>query len=579
MLTDEVRLENGREIANADWLRTVAALARQLNESDDISEFFHRVAYSAARVTGCSSALVIWGVDSESVTGSYGLPPDYLDHWIGEFESGENWTPVTEAWKFGNPVIIEDIEAEQRLRFWHRIARESVVRSMATFPLITRGEVLGVLSLYFTEPHTFGAAEMDAATAVADFAAAAINASLLQAERAAQLEALERHLQDRLRLEQFHQALTEASLSHEGIEALVDAASSAAGVTIAVHDPTGRTIAVGAPEGTAHLLPLFRAADPDLPAGMVVLTRPLTVQATQLGVLMLLAVESDKTSSQVLGYLGMALERELAVRAQNEQGRERVLEDLLGRLLSAEHASDLEAVRKLFASHDFDLQFPIQIAVSSMDAVDGDTEVTARVALSVRSALGQNGAFVSRLGRRLVALQSVVDREDNLGAALALALQGQRGTWTTVKFDHVDDLADLQGVIRVAGKLLDLAERRPGPSRLIDGGRLGLFHVLLEASETASLARFLDSVMGPLRDHDARHRSELVKTLRVLAANEFRHRDAADVLFIHTNTLGYRIGKIGQLIDRDLRLTSATAEVHVACILDQMISESVVADS
>lgn len=570
MLTDKMPIENVHSIANVDWLRTFAALARQLNESENISEFFRSVAYSAARVTGCRSALVIWGAGSETVTGSYGLPSDYLDHWIDEPESGQNWTPVTEAWQFGIPVTVEDIRAEPRLGFWQDVANESGVRSMATFPLATRGEVLGVLNLYFAEPRAFEPVEMDAAAAVADFASAAINASLLQTERATQLEALERNLRDRLRLERFYQALTEASLSRESIESLVATAAAAAGVAVVVLDLHGRTIASGTPDGTQY--PPTSAEDAESIPGTTVLTRPLTVQAAHMGTLLISAAESDDSTSAVLGYLGMALERELAVLAQNEQGKERVLDDLLERLLSAEHAHELEAVKQLFTTHDFTLDFPIQIAVASTDAAEADTEVTARVALTVRPGLGQSGAFVSRLGRRLVALQSGTEREESLGAALALALQTQRGSWTTVKFDYVEDLADLQGVIRIAGRLLDLADRRPGSAELIDGGRVGVAHVLLEASETPSLARFLSSVMGPLREHDARHGSELVKTLRVLAASDYRHREAANALFIHPNTLGYRIGKIGQLIGRDLRQASAMAEVHLAWILDQALS-------
>ncbi|MCK6066656.1 MULTISPECIES: GAF domain-containing protein [Microbacterium] len=571
---EQIQADRSAVGADVEWLRTFAALARQLNECEDISSFFQHVAYSAARVTGCRSALVIWGDGATTVTGSYGLPANYLEHGIEESELSSYWTPVTEAWRYGAPVRIEDITAEPRLAYWHHVARKSGVRSMATFPLSTRGKVLGVLSLYFAEPHSFGAVEMDAAAAVADFAAAAIRASILQTERAAQLETLERNLQDRLRLEHFHQALTRASLSRAGLESLVSAAATAADTAIVVRDTAGRSIAQAAPPHAESWLPLLAGrGEGCAPRGMVVLDRALTVQAAQLGELRILAVDADDTSIQVLGYLGVALERELAVMAESDQTRERVLEDLLERLLAAEGASEVEAVRRLFSGHDFALEFPVHVAVSSLDAVDGDAEVASRIAQSVRPVLGRPTAFVSRLGRRLVALQSVAAGASPLGDALALSLQSQRGTWTTVKFDHVEDLADLQGVIGVAGKLLDLAARRRGSARLIDGGKIGLSHVLLEAAASATLARFLTSVMGPLRLHDARHGSELVKTLRALAASDFRHREAAASLFIHANTLGYRIGKIGQLIDRDLRQTSAMAEVHIVCVLDQILSD------
>ncbi len=79
-----------------------------------------------------------------------------------------------------------------------------------------------------------------------------------------------------------------------------------------------------------------------------------------------------------------------------------------------------------------------------------------------------------------------------------------------------------------------------------------LEQVLLDFKGNARLQKCLDETFSALRDHDRRHKSNLMETLSALTASLGSKVNTADRLFLHRNTLIYRINKIEELTGMDL---------------------------
>ena len=60
-------------------------------------------------------------------------------------------------------------------------------------------------------------------------------------------------------------------------------------------------------------------------------------------------------------------------------------------------------------------------------------------------------------------------------------------------------------------------------------------------------------LVEPLEEHDRERRSDLVRTLRVYFAVGANASEAADRLFLHRNSMTYRLERIGKLTGLDLR--------------------------
>ena len=116
----------------------------------------------------------------------------------------------------------------------------------------------------------------------------------------------------------------------------------------------------------------------------------------------------------------------------------------------------------------------------------------------------------------------------------------------------------------------DLAVRM-SLSRPLEANRLGAFRLLLALDDETPCRAFVADTLGPLLGQDTDlYGSELVRTLEAYHASGERLRQAADALFIHANTLKYRLSRIealtGRLLDNPAdRLDPTWRYTRCAC--------------
>jgi purine catabolism regulator len=76
--------------------------------------------------------------------------------------------------------------------------------------------------------------------------------------------------------------------------------------------------------------------------------------------------------------------------------------------------------------------------------------------------------------------------------------------------------------------------------------------LLLELAESTVLEPFR-TLIEPLQEHDRTRRSDLVLTLRMYFAAGGNASEAADRLFLHRNSMLYRLERIQKLTGLDLK--------------------------
>lgn len=74
-----------------------------------------------------------------------------------------------------------------------------------------------------------------------------------------------------------------------------------------------------------------------------------------------------------------------------------------------------------------------------------------------------------------------------------------------------------------------------------------MFNVIKEVKDKEVLSRYVENKLGKLIEYEKISNMNLVKTLRVLIEENFNAKKAAQELFIHYNTMRYRIDKIKEL--------------------------------
>lgn len=79
-----------------------------------------------------------------------------------------------------------------------------------------------------------------------------------------------------------------------------------------------------------------------------------------------------------------------------------------------------------------------------------------------------------------------------------------------------------------------------------------LYHALELAADREDLYQFCHSAVMLLRDYDRTHETELAESLRVYLTHNRSVGETAAALYVHRNTMNYRIARIGELTKLDL---------------------------
>ncbi|MCH7231965.1 PucR family transcriptional regulator ligand-binding domain-containing protein [Glycomyces sp. L485] len=130
---------------------------------------------------------------------------------------------------------------------------------------------------------------------------------------------------------------------------------------------------------------------------------------------------------------------------------------------------------------------------------------------------------------------------------------GAGGSISVGLADPVRGAQSLRGALEQARHTAALAQPRPGGIDVAEPDHL-VSHRMLLAAVPADVSRaFRTRVLDPLIEYDARHRSDLLPTLRRFLECDGSWRQCATTLHLHVNTVRYRMRRVEQLTGRDLR--------------------------
>ena len=115
-----------------------------------------------------------------------------------------------------------------------------------------------------------------------------------------------------------------------------------------------------------------------------------------------------------------------------------------------------------------------------------------------------------------------------------------------------------------ATKAITLGRQAHGPGRVYSYDKLGVFRLLCSHPDTKELISLRDEILGPLRDYDKKQRANFIETLTTYFSCNEDINDTAKALFIHPNTVRYRLEKAANLLSRDLTSTEHRFQIYLA---------------
>jgi sugar diacid utilization regulator len=105
---------------------------------------------------------------------------------------------------------------------------------------------------------------------------------------------------------------------------------------------------------------------------------------------------------------------------------------------------------------------------------------------------------------------------------------------------------------REAELALRIQARSEAHDHVVEFDELGVFQLLAEAEQPATVWRFVERWLGALLDYDAEHDAELVLTLGTYLDRGGAYEASARALSVHRSTLRYRLQRIREITSLDL---------------------------
>ncbi|MFC7428785.1 helix-turn-helix domain-containing protein [Nocardia tengchongensis] len=99
---------------------------------------------------------------------------------------------------------------------------------------------------------------------------------------------------------------------------------------------------------------------------------------------------------------------------------------------------------------------------------------------------------------------------------------------------------------------------------------IATFRMLLGLLDDQVRQRFSEQVLGVIRDHDARARTDLEHTLRTFLAHGGQWAVTAAALHVHVNTLRNRMARITELTGRNVNRLEDTIDLYLALVAEPL---------
>jgi sugar diacid utilization regulator len=503
---------------------------------------------------------------------SHAFPPRYASRLSDTFLAPLDGTalagsPTATAMRLRRTVVLRDALSDESFRPWRSFAVEFGYRSLVCAPLVVQGEVLGVLNGYSARPREFTAAQIATVETLASQAALALRMTMLvdaQQETIAKLE----------RSHDIHLRLTSAVIAGADFHAVAQILAGLIGRPVLVCDAGGAVICTSDPPPD----PALAVRSPGALVGRIRIGSELlghvVVEETDPAShdLDVRAVEHAAT------VLALEIVKERTARATEERLRSDFLADLIdGRDDVAERIA--ERARhyglRLGAEHRV-----VVVALDERPAYQARERVRRAVGAVLLERLP--GSLVGEVGD-VVAAAVPVGADPVAPAAMRAALDEARARVA----ERAPELTLSVGIGPVARTAGDFPASFAGAQRCVDVLRrlgragetmaaddLGLLGLFVDSARPQELSALAEQVLGPVLERDARTGSALLATLEAYLAAGCDARACAAALFVHVNTVKYRLRQVEELCGVSLRDPNDLLRVTMARLIVRLLGES-----
>ena len=399
--------------------------------------------------------------------------------------------------------------------------------------------------------------------------------------------------------------LAELSMKGHGIQALLTYLAEVTRCAVALAKPGPILLEVAIPPGApiaesdistvlASLWPLTEASsNGHIPLGdsepaierrrigcYVVLYTRMTVRDLDDSVLALVGPAAAVEDAQrvAFGRARVVCAMELAKQEAIVEAEQRLRGDLVAELIDGPITSE-ELVFVRAQRLGYDLRRPVVVLVATATPTLPRSEATSTLEAGVRLVRARQPAVPFTIRDLSIVVIAPLDdmRDTQPARAIADLLLSEPSLRQRLSLGLgriQPGIARVRDSYREAEQAATIGHRLFGAGHLVAFQDLGAYRLLFALTGSPELRAFHDETLGPLIQYDARNGTELVHTLEMYFAHRANLKETADALFLHRNSLAYRLRRIAEVTGYNLDDIEDRFRLQLALKARQLLSTS-----
>ncbi len=244
------------------------------------------------------------------------------------------------------------------------------------------------------------------------------------------------------------------------------------------------------------------------------------------------------------------------------------MNDLMNEVLFGEFK---EEISERAAFYGYDAKKSYRALIVNMDSVNGaaegereeDIKISARAKIEsiIKYATGRLNKKIlyDRRNDSFIVMVPAEDFSNNGKEAAVLANEIKDSIAEKLKNVTINigignccwELKDFRQSVYQAEKALKILKKCKKVNTVRQYSELGIYRILFKAEDVEELESIYNETLAPLIKHDESFGTDLLSTLEVYLKEDRNLGKAADMLFIHRNTMKYRLSKICEILDCD----------------------------
>lgn len=114
-------------------------------------------------------------------------------------------------------------------------------------------------------------------------------------------------------------------------------------------------------------------------------------------------------------------------------------------------------------------------------------------------------------------------------------------------------------------------ENKKDSSNMLAYSNMGIYKLLMGVEDNEILEEYYEKTIQPLIEYDQKNNSDLANVLWTYLRNDGSVKETADELFVHRNTINYKLNRVAEILDMNLSSLDTRLQLTLGFMLQDML--------